>query len=267
MMGLAVVAAALALAAALHLQLALFTRPPRRALRVLMYHRITAGPAERYALPLEVLRRQIEWLRARGYQLVSLGQVLEAVAGGAPLPDRGVLLTFDDGTVDALQLVHPLFLELGVRGALFVVPGWAAAAGRREGPAQRFLDAAGLKAVAATLDIGLHGHDHRDLTPLPAVEVEAEARRCTEWLAGQGVPFVPALAYPYGAYPRKDPARRAAFLEAVRRAGVQVAFRIGNRVNPLPLPAPLEIRRTEIQGDEPFWVFKWKVWKGRRKAL
>ena len=95
----------------------------------------------------------------------------------------------------------------------------------------------------------------------------AELRRAADWLARERVPFLPALAYPYGAYPRKDAARRAAFLEAVRGAGVRIAFRIGNRVNPLPLPSPLEIRRTEIQGDEPFWVFRWKVWKGRRKAL
>jgi hypothetical protein len=83
----------------------------------------------------------------------------------------------------------------------------------------------------------------------------------------EGVPFQPALAHPYGAYPRKDPARREEFLAAVRRAGVEAAFRIGNKVNRLPLRAPLEIHRTDIQGDEPFWVFAWKLRTGRRKAF
>lgn len=251
----------------LHLALSAFTVPPRRALRVLMYHRVTDGPGERYAIPVATLRRQIGWLRRRGYQLVSLRQVLDAVGGGPPLTDRAVLLSFDDATVDALELLQPLLRELGVRAALFAVPGWAGAAVPPGAPARRFLDAAGLKAVAATLDVGLHGHDHRDLAPLPPAEVEAELRRCTGWLAREGVPFLPALAYPYGSYPRKDPARRDAFLAAVRRAGVQVAFRIGNRVNPLPLRAPLEIQRSEVRGDEASWVFAWKVWKGRRKAF
>jgi peptidoglycan/xylan/chitin deacetylase (PgdA/CDA1 family) len=263
---IAVFGAAAALALGLHLQLAVFTRLPRRALRVLMYHRVTSGPGERYAIPVAELRRHLEWLRRRGYRLVSLRQVVDAIEGGPPLPDRSVLLTFDDGTTDALELLHPLFLEEGVRGALFAVPGWAGAARGQDG-GERYLDAAGLKAVAATLDIGLHGHDHRDMTCVPPEEVEDELRRCTDWLARAGVPFLPALAYPFGRYPRKDPGRRAAFLEAVRRAGVRVAFRIGNRVNPLPLEAPLEIRRTEIQGDEPLWVFKWKVRTGRRRAL
>jgi peptidoglycan/xylan/chitin deacetylase (PgdA/CDA1 family) len=44
---------------------------------------------------------------------------------GTALPDRAVLLTFDDGTADALELLHPLLGEMGVRGALFAIPGWA----------------------------------------------------------------------------------------------------------------------------------------------
>jgi peptidoglycan/xylan/chitin deacetylase (PgdA/CDA1 family) len=256
-------AIAVALALVLHAQLALFTPLPRRALRALMYHRVTAGQGSRYAMPVAELRRQVLWLRARGYTLVSLRQVLEAVEGGGPLPDRSVLLTFDDGTADARELLAPLLAEVRAPAALFAIPGSAGQV-RPEGP---ILDAAGLRAAAAAMDIGLHGHEHRDLGRLPPQEVETELRRAAEWLARERVPFLPALAYPYGAYPRKDPARRAAFLEAVRRAGVRVAFRIGNRVNPLPLQSPLEIRRTEIQGDEPFWVFKWKVRTGRRKAL
>lgn len=266
-MGLVAAAVALVVLLLLHLQLAVFTPVPRRALRVLMYHRVTSGPAERYAMPVAVLRRQLEWLRSRGYELVSLRRLVDAMDGGPPLPDRAVLLTFDDGTSDALEVLAPVLRELGVPAALFAIPGWAGTVRQEGARGERFLDAAGLRAVAPTLEVGLHGHEHRDLGPLPPAEVEVELRRCIEWMEREGVPFLPALAYPYGSYPRKDPARRAAFLEAVRRAGVRVAFRIGNRVNPLPLAAPLEIRRTEIQGDEPFWVFKWKVWKGRRKVF
>lgn len=255
------------IALALHLQLAVFTPLPRRALRVLMYHRVTDGPASRYAMPAGALRRQIEWLRVRRYQLVSLRQVMRALEGGPPLPDRAVLLTFDDGTADALELLRPLLLELDAPGAVFVIPGWAGQEREEGGRRQRYLDAAGLRTLGTTLDVGLHGHEHRDLGSLSPSEVEAELRRAAAWLSAERVPFFPALAYPYGAYPRKDPARRGAFLEAVRRAGVKAAFRIGNRVNPLPLDAPLEILRTEVRGDEPWWVFRWKVRVGRRKAL
>jgi len=259
--------AAVAVLLLLHLELAVFTPVPRRALRVLMYHRVTGGPGLRYAIPADALRQQISWLRGSGYALISLGQVLDSADRSSPLPDRAVLLTFDDGTADALEMLHPLLLELKVRGALFAIPGWAGSE-REEGEGRvRYLDAAGLRMVAATLDIGLHGHEHRDLSKLAPAEVEAELRRAAAWLAREGIPFLPALAYPFGAYPRKDPARRDAFLAAVRRSGVRAAFRIGNRVNPLPLREPLELCRTEIRGDEPFWVFRFKVKIGRRKAV
>jgi peptidoglycan/xylan/chitin deacetylase (PgdA/CDA1 family) len=228
---------------------------------------VTLGPGDRFTLPVEVLRRQIEWMRRRGYALVRLPQVVASLRGGEPLPDRAVLLTFDDGTADALEVLAPLLDELGVRGALFAVPGWAGTVREQGSRRDRILDAAGLRAVARTLDVGLHGHTHRDLRTLTPAEVESELCEAAAWLRREGVPFQPALAYPYGAYPRKDPTRRAAFLEAVRRAGVEVAFRIGNRVNPLPLRAPLEVFRTEIQGDEPFWAFAWKLRTGRRRAL
>jgi peptidoglycan/xylan/chitin deacetylase (PgdA/CDA1 family) len=261
------VAAAVAVTAlvVLHLRLSILSPPPRRGLRVLMYHRVTEGAGARYAMPIAALRRQLEWLVARGYAIVRLRAVLAALDGGPPLPGRAVLLTFDDGTADARTLLHPLLRELGLCGVLFAVPGWAGTEHAYEGGSVRFLDPAELREVSETLEIGLHGFDHRDLATLAPEEVEADLRRAAAWLEQARVPFLPALAYPYGGYPRKDPARRRAFLAAVRRAGVAAAFRIGNRVNPLPLAAPLEICRTEIQGDESFRVFRWKVRMGRTK--
>jgi peptidoglycan/xylan/chitin deacetylase (PgdA/CDA1 family) len=257
----------LAAAVVLQLRLSLFTPVPRAALRALMYHQVAEGPGQRYVKPIGELRRELTWLRDRGYVVVSLRAVLDALAGGPTLPARAVLLTFDDGTEDARALLHPLLRELGMTGALFAVPGWAGAEHGYEQEQLRFLSAAGLREVSGTLEIALHAYDHRNLSTLAPDEVEADLRRAREWFEREGIPYLPALAYPYGAYPKRDPARREAFLAALERAGVKVAFRIGNRVNPLPLRAPLEIFRTEIQGDEPFWVFKWKVWKGRTRAF
>jgi peptidoglycan/xylan/chitin deacetylase (PgdA/CDA1 family) len=261
---LALVAAALV---ALQLCFSLFTVPPRPGLRVLMYHRVVEGPGERYAMPVQALRRQLRWMRDRGYRIVTLREVLAALDGGPALPDRAVLLTFDDGTDDARTLLCPLLRELGMTGVLFAVPGWAGADHEYEGEEVRFIDAAGLREVNGTLEVALHSFDHRNLASASLPEVLADLRRSREWMEREGVPYLPALAYPYGAYPRKDPARRAEFLAALGQSGLRAAFRIGNRVNPLPLGAPLEILRTEIQGDQPFWVFAWKLRKGRLKAL
>ena len=43
------------------------------------------------------LNEQFAWLKQNGYQPVSVEQILQAQNGGPALPDKAVLLTFDDG--------------------------------------------------------------------------------------------------------------------------------------------------------------------------
>ena len=52
---------------------------------------------------------QLNWLRENGYQAVSVDQILAArQPGGKPLPERAVLLTFDDGYRSFLtRAAHP----------------------------------------------------------------------------------------------------------------------------------------------------------------
>ncbi len=258
----------LAAGAALHAELALFTRPPRRGLRVLMYHRVALDGRDRATVTAAALERQVRWLRASGYALVSLRDVVRHARDRAPLPGRPVLLTFDDATADAHEVLLPLLRRLSAPAAVFAVPSFAGTARVHDGATRRFASAEELRALAAAgVHVGLHGFDHADLSTLSPEDAAADVARCARALEDAGVPFEPALAYPYGAYPRKDPAARDAFLGALRAAGVEVAFRIGNRVNALPLRSALEVQRTEIRGDEPFWSFAWKVRKGRRKAF
>jgi peptidoglycan/xylan/chitin deacetylase (PgdA/CDA1 family) len=263
---LAVLAAA-ALLLLLHARLALFTPVPRPGLRVLMYHRVADAPSRAAVTPAQ-LEQQIRWLRERGHTLVRLEDVVRHVQDGAALPPSPVLLTFDDGTADAHGRLLPLLARLAAPAAVFAVPGWAGSTFPYDGETVRFASAEELRGLAeGGVEVGLHTFEHRDLSRATPAEAAEDAERCARWLEREGVPFQPALAFPFGAYPRKDPARRAAFLAALEGAGVAVAFRIGNRVNPLPLPAPLEIQRTEIRGDEPFRAFAWKVRRGRLRGF
>jgi peptidoglycan/xylan/chitin deacetylase (PgdA/CDA1 family) len=54
---------------------------------------------------------------------VSLDRVLSAFEGGAPLPRRAVLVTFDDGHRSVLEAGLPLLAERGVPAVAFVVAG------------------------------------------------------------------------------------------------------------------------------------------------
>ena len=50
---------------------------------------------------------------------------------------------------------------------------------------------------------------------------------------------------------------------ALRECGVRLAFRIGNRINRLPLADPFEIQRLSVRGDESFGAFQRRIRWGR----
>jgi peptidoglycan/xylan/chitin deacetylase (PgdA/CDA1 family) len=84
-----------------------------RSLAVLAYHEIR--DPERFTVQLDHVRRVTN--------PVTLGSVVRAAAGGPGLPPRAVLLTFDDGHRDVLEVAMPMLRERGLPAAAFVVAG------------------------------------------------------------------------------------------------------------------------------------------------
>jgi len=87
------------------------------------YHYVSAEPpAEPRAIfPVtpDALRVQLELL-AREFEFVSRDALLAAVEDGAPLPERGCLVTFDDGLRSHYELALPVLERLGVPAVFFV---------------------------------------------------------------------------------------------------------------------------------------------------
>ena len=108
----------------------------------------------------------------------------------------------------------------------------------------------------------LHSHAHRNLRDLSSAETAEDVRRCTAEFARLGLLAAPAFAYPFGGRPRGGP-ERAALRKALSDAGVKLAFRIGGRVNKLPLPDPFEVNRIGPRGDRSDGDFRWRVRWGR----
>ena len=85
-------------------------------------------PDQRFgALETAKLAEEFDWLRAHGYQPVSLDDLL-AAARGMPLPPKSVLLTFDDGWEDFYSRVFPLLEAFHYPAVVGVVAPWVATA-------------------------------------------------------------------------------------------------------------------------------------------
>ena len=61
---------------------------------------------------------------ARFGNVLPLGDALARMAAGEPLPPRAVVLTFDDGYLDNLELGVPMLAEHGFPATFFLVPGF-----------------------------------------------------------------------------------------------------------------------------------------------
>ncbi len=101
--------------------------PQTRRLPVVMYHHVLRDSANagRYVLPQDQLARDLRFLQQAGYVSVTVADLLQFVRGERELPEKIVMLTFDDGYQSMEDYVLPLLLETNSRAVLSVVGSFA----------------------------------------------------------------------------------------------------------------------------------------------
>jgi len=98
------------------------------ALRVLTYHRILESNNLAFqtglasATPSD-FEAQMRFL-ARHYRVVSMPEVLRAFSEGGPLPERSVLITFDDAYQDVAENAWPILERYSLPAAMFVATAY-----------------------------------------------------------------------------------------------------------------------------------------------
>lgn len=241
--------------------IALVTFAPAHAFTVLSYHDVRDTvrgnlDPDRAAISTRHLVEHFEWFRAHGYRVLSLDDVLAARRAGTPLPEKSVLLTFDDGLASAATRVLPLLRAYRYPAVVAVVGHWlelGAGDGVDYG-AQRYTSADFLSAQqmrelvdSGLVEIASHSDDlHRAVPANPlggmtpaattriwhdgAYETESAMRarlsddlarssRQIERLTGKAPR---AIVWPYGAYSRVAN-------QIAAQHGMTVAFDLGGR--------------------------------------
>jgi peptidoglycan/xylan/chitin deacetylase (PgdA/CDA1 family) len=92
---------------------------------------VTGGPLPRGDVPVFVFHslepesfgRKLRYLADNGYRTLSADEYFFALMGTGPVPDRAVVLTFDDGRGSLWSVGQPLLKRHGMRGIVFLVPG------------------------------------------------------------------------------------------------------------------------------------------------
>ena len=139
----------------------------------------------------EVFRRHIREFKEAGYVFIHVGDLLNHAAGLAPLPEKALLITFDDGYADNYNYAYPVLREEQVPGTFFVVSGTIGKDNRMTASQLREMQANGMM-------IGSHTVNHENLTGLNAKDIDFELRSSKETLEIILGKPVCALAYPTG---------------------------------------------------------------------
>jgi peptidoglycan/xylan/chitin deacetylase (PgdA/CDA1 family) len=94
------------------------------SLTILRYRRVApAGPerGDRRVVDPELFEEQLRLLRADGYRTLGFDEWQVASDRRRPIPDRSVMLTFDDGSTDFAEHALPLLDRHGYRATIFLV--------------------------------------------------------------------------------------------------------------------------------------------------
>jgi peptidoglycan/xylan/chitin deacetylase (PgdA/CDA1 family) len=131
---------------------------------ILMYHHVADPPTGADAIRVDLsvpparFEEQLRYLQAKGYQTISLDDLALYLTVGEPLPARPIVLTFDDGYIDAYTHAFPALQRFGFSGTFFLMtqpidahdPEWLSWANVEE------MSAAGMRFEP-------HSYDHPDM--------------------------------------------------------------------------------------------------------
>ena len=218
---------------------------------VLLYHDISNEFRDEYTISPGLFAVQMEWLYANGYRAVSLRDI---GAPGQAVPERAVVITFDDGYATFMDYAFPLLQQYGFKATINLVGEYVGTYMEMGGRRPMFgWDEYRHLARSGLVDIGCHTHalhkyGHLGVSGVSGDVLANDLRIFQETLRKQTGRNADILAWPYGLYTRKSiaVAVQAGFRHILtsRRGLFEVA---GN---------PLEIPRRNISNGTDLISFK-----------
>ncbi|OIN56467.1 hypothetical protein BLX24_24415 [Arsenicibacter rosenii] len=234
-----------------------------------MYHKVDPAHTDMLTVTPEQLRQQLQYLHTNGYSVITMPDLLAyARDQRSSLPKRPVLITFDDAYANNLTYALPILKEHPTPATIFVPTAYVGDvnAWDRDAPsfvADNLLTAEQLKGLTSSLiSLAYHSHRHINYKHTDVDGIRNDLTENKQAAQEMALPMVSAFAYPYGGRPKK-PAARQQMQDAMQAAGIQLGFRIGNRINPLPIRNLFDINRIDIRGTDSFSAFKRKIRWGK----
>ena len=146
---------------------------------------------------------QMAYLDQEGYTAISLDNFLAYQEGQTLLPEKPIILTFDDGFASNYHYAFPILKKYGMRATIFATPDRGCENFKKHAATDSPLTNSQMREMSENgISIQSHGMTHRYLTELESDVVQwelIESKKVLETILEKPVEY---LAIPSGAYNR-----------------------------------------------------------------
>lgn len=183
---------------------------------ILMYHYVEyvkdKGDTIRQSLDITpyTFEQEIVTLKDNGYTFLTNGELGQILDGTKRLPQKPILLTFDDGYRDFYTDAYPILKKYNVKATAYIITGFTGYPNNMTESQIKEIAADGL------VELGAHTVNHLSLKGLPLKTLSYEIFESKKQLEVMTGKPVSSFAYPYGAFD-------LASIEAVAQAGFSSA--------------------------------------------
>ena len=225
-----------------------------------MYHDVSPNKSEALTISVEKLEEQFAYLADKGYKSYHFKELMDLEKLQSK---KNIVITFDDGYVSQMELAIPLLEKYNLKATFFIPLNYLGKTDEWYTSSVEIMTAEQLHSLnPMTVELAFHSFYHKKYDALSEAEIEVDTQKCFDSVSENRFPFVAALAYPYGKYPRKT-SEKNKFIAQLKAHKFYYGVRIGNRLNTFPFQKPFEIQRIDVKGEFSLNKFKRKIKFGK----
>jgi len=226
----------------------------RKQVPILCYHQVRdwrptdSKTARDYIIPIEAFKAQMKMLADSGYHTILPDQLYNYLTTGAALPEKPIMLTFDDTDLPQYTIAKPEMEKYGFRGVFFIMTV------SLDRP--KYMSKAQVKDLSdAGHCIGSHTWDHHNVKQYKGNDWVTQIEKPTKTLEAITGKPVRYFAYPFGLWsheviaPIRERGFIAAFQLSTKRDEAEPMFTIRRIIVPGWAPRALDTRiKTSFKG-------------------
>jgi len=174
--------------------------PTQAKVPILIYHHIRDFSAKdstndkTFIVPAVDFSKQLEYLKNEGFESILFKDLIDYFNGDFSMPDKPVIISFDDGLKNQFNNAFPLLVENGFKATFFIFTNPI-------GKNSNYMNWEEVNQLHdAGMEIGVHGHYHLFLDRISQEELEKEIVLSRQIIEDNINSEVSVIAYPFGSY-------------------------------------------------------------------